>query len=257
MGSGRGSIDRDSPMPLWAQVQADITRRIRRGDYDQGFPGEHRLVEEYEVSRHTVREALRALRASGVLDGGRGRPTRLASGEIHQVQGTLYSLFAAVQNAGHRQRSVVRSLQARADGTVATRLGLEESTPLIYLERVRLIDDVPLAHDCVWLPAELAAPLLSADFSETSLYVQLEKLCGLRLTGGHEQVSAVVPTLAERRLLELPDDVATLHLERLGEVRGRPVEWRRTLIRGDRFALNADLANPERMTVSADPLRRR
>lgn len=158
MTSGRRSVDRDNPTPLWAQLQSDLVRRIRRGDFDSDFPGEHQLVEEYAVSRHTVRGALRALRADGLLEGGRGRPTRVAGAEIRQTSGTLYSLFSSVESAGRRQRSVVRALDARADGVVAARLGLEESTPLVYLERLRLSDDAPLAIDCVWLPAQVAAP---------------------------------------------------------------------------------------------------
>ncbi|MBS43799.1 MAG: GntR family transcriptional regulator [Nocardioides sp.] len=246
----RPSLDRSSPLPLWAQLQEDITARIRRGEFDAAFPGELQLVEEYAVSRHTVREALRALRESGLLEGGRGRQTRVAGPSINQSSGTLYSLFAAVEASGRRQRSVVRVLDARADGVVASRLGLEESTPLVYLERVRLADDVPLALDCVWLPAQVAAPLLEADFTETSLYGELEQRCGVRLTGGQERVRAVVPTPAERRLISLPEGEAALYLERLGVQRGRPVEWRRTLIRGDRFAFEADLTSPDRITVA-------
>lgn len=245
------SIDRHSPMPLWAQVRDDISRRIRRGEYDESFPSEHELVAAYDVSRHTVREALRGLREDGLIEAGRGRPSRVADQAINQAQGTLYSLFSSVERSGHRQRSVVRVLDARADGVVAARLGLEESTPLVYLERVRLSDGEPLAFDRVWLPARLAAPLLDADFTETSLYAQLADRCDVVLTGGREQIRAVVASEAERRLLHLPADVALLHLERIGELRGRPVEWRQTLIRGDRFALATDLASPDRMTLVA------
>ena len=245
------AIDRSSALPLWAQVRDDVSRRIRRGEFDAAFPGEHELVEEYAVSRHTVREALRGLRDDGLIEAGRGRPSRVAARAINQAQGTLYSLFASVEGSGHRQRSIVRTLDARADGVVAARLGLEESTPLIYLERVRLSDGEPLAFDRVWMPAQLAAPLLDADFTDTSLYAQLEQRCGVVLTGGREQIRAVVPSAAERALLALPDGVALLHLDRIGELRGRPVEWRQTLIRGDRFALATDLASPERMTLVA------
>lgn len=243
------SIDRRSPMPLWAQVRDDISRRIRRGEYDEAFPSEHELVAAYDVSRHTVREALRGLRDEGLIEAGRGRPSRVADHAINQAQGTLYSLFVSVEGSGHRQRSIVRALDARADGVVAARLGLEESTPLVYLERVRLSDGEPLAFDRVWLPAKIAAPLLEADFSDTSLYAQLEQRCGVALTGGREQIRAVVASAAERRLLALPEGVALFHLERVGELRGRPVEWRQTLVRGDRFAFATDLASPERTTL--------
>jgi len=237
-------------MPLWAQVRDHITDRIRRGEFEDQFPGEHQLVQEYEVSRHTVREALRSLRSEGVLEGGRGRVTQVARPQISQPQGALYSLFASVRSAGHRQRSIVRELDIRAEPAAARALGLPESARLLYLERLRLSDEEPLAHDCVWLPADVAAPLLEADFAETSLYAQLETRCGIRLSGGREQLQAVVPDASERELLEIGDDVAVLHLERSGDSGDRVVEFRRTVIRGDRFAFNSDLARPDRMTVS-------
>lgn len=246
-------VDRASALPLWAQVRQDLERRLRRGEFDDAFPGEMSLVAEYGVSRQTVRQALRALREAGVVEAGRGRAPRVAAREITQPQGTLYSLFASVEATGRRQRSVVRRLDARADGIVAARLGLEESTPLVHLERLRLVDSEPLAIDRVWLPARLAAPLLDADFTATSLYEELERRCGIRLTGGREEVRAVVPTAAERSLLELDARGAALAIDRLAQWRGRPVEWRQTLVRGDRFALVSDLARAQPPAFAMGP----
>ncbi len=246
-------VDRRDALPLWAQVRADIERRLRAGEFADTFPGELALVEQYAVSRHTVREALRQLRSSGLVEAGRGRAPRVAepdSTELIAPPGTLYSLFAAAESAGHRPRSIVRALDARADGTVAVRLGLEESTPLVYLERIRLVDDQPLAMDRVWLPARVAAPLLEADFTRTSLYAELREHCGIRLTGGREQIRAVVPTTAERVLLAIPDGAAAFVIDRTGEASGRPVEWRRTVVRGDRFSLATDLTRPHQLEAS-------
>ena len=65
--------------------------------------------------------------------------------EIAQPLGTPYSLFQSVEATGRVQRNVVRTLDVRADGVVAARLGLEESTPLVHLERLRFSDEEPLA----------------------------------------------------------------------------------------------------------------
>lgn len=245
-------VDRSSALPLWAQVKDDVERRLRSGEFADAFPGEMALVQEYAVSRHTVREALRRLRESGLVDAARGRAPKVADSEITQPQGALYSLFSSVEASGHHQRSIVRKLDARADGTVAFRLGLEESTPLIYLERIRFADETPLAMDRVWIPARIAAPLLDADFTQTSLYRELDRRCDVRLTGGHEEVRAVIPTAAERVLLEIPDSSAALAIDRVGELRGQPVEWRQTVVRGDRFNLHTDFTSSDRvaMTVS-------
>ena len=67
-------------MPLWAQLQQDMSRRLALGVFDDAFPAEVQLVEAYDVSRHTVREALRRLREAGVLDSARGRGTHVRQG---------------------------------------------------------------------------------------------------------------------------------------------------------------------------------
>ncbi len=236
-------LDRGAAEPLWAQLLADLRSRLDGGEFADTFPGELDLRDEYGVSRHTVREALRELRSAGLVTAARGRQPRLVSEtDIEQPLGALYSLFASVEAAGLEQRSIVRALDLRADAHIALRLGLEESTPLLHLERLRLAGGEPLAHDKVWLPAAVAAPLLEVDFSHTALYDELAARCGVRLSGGQERLQAVLPSALERRLLELPFDQAAFRIERSGYAAGRPVEWRTTLIRGDRFTAIAEFS---------------
>jgi GntR family transcriptional regulator len=237
-------LDRSNRRPLWAQLRDDLIARADAGEFVHAFPGELTLTAEYGVSRHTVREALRRLRADGLVTAERGRTPRLGTAtEIEQPLGALYSLFASVEAAGLVQRSVTRRLDIRADAVVATRLGLEGSTPLLYLERLRLAGEQPLALDRVWLPAALAAPLLTADFSHTALYDELAARCALRLKGGRERISAVVPTPAQRTLLGIDAETAAFAIERLGCAGGEPVEWRHSLVRGDRFSVVAEFSS--------------
>lgn len=244
-------LPREAGTTLWRQLQADLQRRLRAGEFTEHFPGELELRDEYGVSRHTVREALRGLREDGVVTASRGRPARLAApAEITQPLGALYSLFESVEAADQRQRSVVRRLDVRADAHAAVRLGLEESTPLVYLERLRLADEQPLALDCAWLPASNTLGLLEADFSHTSLYEELSTRCGIRLTDGHEQIRAVVPTPAQQRLLGIGPETAAMRVERVGAVNGLPIEWRMSLIRGDRFSVLASFSARSGYTVN-------
>ena len=234
------TLDRFAALPLWAQLLADLRRRLEHDEFSVSFPGELALVAEYGVSRHTVREAVRRLREEGLVIAGRGRtPRRAEPAEIEQPLGEMFSLFTAVEATGRVQRSVVRTLDVRADGVVAARLGLEESTPLVHLERLRFADAEPLAVDRVWLPERLARPLLDVDFGRTALYTVYAAQCGVRVAGGSERVRAVVPSTAERELLGIPADVAALAIDRLGWAVERPVEWRQTLVRADRFSVTA------------------
>ncbi|MBD3781568.1 MAG: GntR family transcriptional regulator [Micrococcales bacterium] len=238
-------VDRASDLPFWAQVRDDLALRIASGEFSghgaTDFPGEMALSEAYGVSRQTVRQALRSLRANGTLVGPRGRPPRVADPAlIHQALGALHSLYAAVEAAGLSQRSIVRALEITTDAEVAGRLHLPPEAPLLHLERVRLAGEVPLAHDHAWLPGALTRPLLERDFTHTALYTELAVRCGIRLTGGSEEVRAVVPSPLERELLGVPIGSAALSIERMGRLNDIPTELRRTVIRGDRFALHAE-----------------
>lgn len=251
-------MDRSSALPLWAQLHADLVARIEAGEFTAAFPGEHALTASYGLSRHTVREALRRLRTDGVLVAERGRATRLAEVPvIEQPLGALYSLFAAVEATGLRQHSVVRALEIRTDPAVAATLDMGPDAPLVYLERLRMAGELPLALDYAWLPAEIAAPLLEASFTHTALYIELDTRCGIRLTGGREDLTAVMPDPAAAALLDLDDRTAALSIRRLSVMGTRPVELRHTVIRGDRFTVSARFSPSEGYTfLTAESLSR-
>jgi GntR family transcriptional regulator len=234
------TLDRSSTVPLWTQLFDDISRRLDAGAFVARFPGEHQLVAEYGVSRHTVREALRRLRDAGVIESSRGRGTRVHVPQIEQPVGALYSLFRAVESRGLEQRSEVRALEVRTEPRAAHQLQLPPETEFLYLERLRFADEEPLALDHTWLPRELAEPLLEADFTHAALYDELDRRVGIKLTGGREHIQAAVPTPALRRMLRIARTVAVFAIERRGCLNKRPVEWRESLVRGDRFSLAAD-----------------
>ncbi len=241
--SGVASLDRQSPVPLWAQLCDDLRRRANDGEFTEAFPSEMAVVEAYGVSRNTVREALRRLRSEGVVVAGRGRRPRLgAEVEIEQPLGALYSLYDTVEAAGLEPQSVVRALDLRCDASAAAHLELAVDTRLLYLERLRLAGGEPLAIDRAWFPADLAEPLLTVDFSHTGFYDELASRTGIRLTGGREHFHALMPNRSERVLLGLGPSIAAFAIDRLGCVRGRPVEWRHTLVRGDRFSVVAEFS---------------
>jgi len=238
------ALNRSSPVPLWAQLSEELHRRIEEGDFEGEFPGEMFLVGEYQVSRNTVREAMRRLRDCGVVIAGRGRRPRVATPkEIEQTLGGIYSLFASVEGLGLEQRSVVQALEIRTDSQAAAHLECAPDAPLFFLERLRLADGDPLALDRVWMSADLGAPLLDVDFTHTAFYDELLARVGISLSGGREQLRAVVPEPRDRKLLGLGANRAALEIERLGYDNARPVEWRHTLVRGDRFSVVAEFSS--------------
>lgn len=246
-GRSRGPrpLDRGSPLPLWAQLLDDLVRRLEVGALAPQFPSEHDLAASYGVSRHTVREALRRLRDTGVISSHRGRLTVVGRPGIEQPLGALYSLFREVEGRGMVQHSEVLARDVRPDAHAAAVLGLPADTGLVYVERLRRADGEPLAWDRAWLPVAVGERLLTADLTHSGLYDEL-RLAGVVLTGGKEHIESVVLTAATRRLLQVPAGVAALSISRTGRMKSRPVEWRQSLVRGDRFSLSAEWSTTRR-----------
>lgn len=237
---GHQPLDRDSPLPLWAQLEADLRRRLDRREFDERFPTDVELTETYAVSRHTVREAIRHLNHAGVLRRQRGRGTVVNRAEFEQPLGTLYSLFGSIEAAGVAQVSKVLTLAEVHEPAAAQRLQLDDDAELVMIERLRLAGGAPLAVDRAWLPADIGRGLLGVDLTHTALYQELERLGQSPPNRGWERITPIVPDPEDRRLLAMDASEAAFFLERQGCVDAQPVEWRTTVIRGDRYRFVAD-----------------
>lgn len=237
---GAVTIDRSGSEPLWTQVLADLRRRIDAGELRDTFPTDLELTAHYGVSRHTVREAVRHLSAEGIISRERGRGTFITSPTIEQATGAIYSLYRSIEESGLRQRSEVLDLSVVTDAEVAERLDLGATDPLVRLERVRFAGDDPLAHDTAWLPASIARPLLSVDFADTALYDELSARCGVRPSSGTEWINTEVPSAAEQGLLGIDEQTAVFRICRSSRAGERAIEWRETLVRGDRYTFVAN-----------------
>lgn len=233
-------LDRTAPLPLWAQLESDLRRRLATGEFGERFPTDQELVDHYAVSRHTVREALRRLRAEGVLHRHRGRGSFVDPRALEQPLGALYSLYRSVEAQGLTQRSEVLALQRRTDAEAAAALGEPADAALVFLARLRHAGDEPLAVDRVWLPASLAAPLLEVDFTRTALYDELSARCGVRPVGGTERIHPAHPDPDDAARLGVTTDMPVFSVQRTGRSPDRVIEHRRTLIRGDRYTFVAD-----------------
>ncbi|MFV0309654.1 MAG: GntR family transcriptional regulator [Desertimonas sp.] len=233
------AIDRGDPLPLWAQLLAILRSRIDAGRYDDGFPTDEQLSAEFELSRHTVRDAVRRLQDEGLLTRRRGVGTTVRRAAIEQPTGVLYSLFRTIESEGHEQRSHVTGRTMTRDPAVAARLDLPAGAELFRLERVRGIDGEAFAHDVVWLPGAVGAALMSSDFRHTGLYDELARTGQPTPDAGGEVILPVVPDAETRRLLGVPARQAVYRIERHSSARGRPLEWRITTMRADRYTIVA------------------
>ncbi|MHB8218767.1 MAG: GntR family transcriptional regulator [Acidimicrobiales bacterium] len=232
-------LDHASPLPLWAQIHADLRRRLLVGEFQHHVPSEEELVADYGVSRGTVRQALARLTEDGLVERRRGRGTFVVDpGHLDRSPG-VGSLAITLRSLGVAESSVVRCREMRQAGAAAQSLGIARNEPVVYVERLRLGDGEPLALDRSWMPASIASELLEADLTSGSLYSALARHCGVTVTGGSEHIRPAAGSPQERALLLLPPDEALFIMERVAMDGTVAVEHRRTLLRGDRYELFA------------------
>lgn len=232
-------------MPLWAQVEALLRARIAAGEFEDRFPTDNELVRHYGVSRHTARAAIARLQAAGVVERERGRGSRLPRGaELEQSIAPFYTMAASISRQGLAEHSLVRRQAVERDADAAARLGVPPETELVHIQRLRFAGDEPLALDDSWIVGDAGRPLLGVDLGRGSVYELLASEANVRVTSGMERIRAALPRPAERQLLALPRGQAILVVERVAYSDERPVEYRHSMVRGDRVAFAANWSRP-------------
>jgi DNA-binding GntR family transcriptional regulator len=173
------AIRPDYPEPLWIQAVNLINREIASGVLKPGMrlPPERELCQQLNISRVTLRKALNKLVEDGVLSASHGRGWYVAETAAAAGKEFPNSLESFTETAA-RMGLVAGSRVLRAETRPATldqaeELSIAPGTPLFHLERVRLLNDVPIALDVTRIPATLAPSLAEADFAVDSLYERL------------------------------------------------------------------------------------
>jgi GntR family transcriptional regulator len=199
------------------------------------IPTERALAEQYGTSRTTVRQAIGELVAEGRLDRTQGRGTFVAPPKVtHVRQLTSFTDDAASQGMTASAR-ILDISEVPADPVTAKRLALEPGTGVHRVERIRLVNGEPLAHETAFLAGEL--PDLAANVEvRGSLYSALREDYGIRISEVEDTVETKLAGPEEVRLLDVEMGAPMLLVHRLGlDPDGRPVEWTESVFRGDRF----------------------
>lgn len=227
---------RSDHTPRWRQIEAELEQRIEAGQYRQSFPGELALADEFQVSRGTMRNALRRLRESGQVVAERGRRPRITSDRTSSSYGAIYSLHEIVTESGGAQQSTVLDQSVVVDPAIAAALATDD-VEFFHLHRVRWADSAAIAVDEIWVPASIAEPLSAVDFSDTAFYKELRDRCGVVIAGGEEEITAATATPELAELLHCPQREPLLHIERVAHDGIRSVEFRRTCVLSSRFSV--------------------
>lgn len=226
------------PIPLHHQVYLDLKAALDAHEWKTGdrLPTERDLASRYGCSLITIRRALSELVREGRLERTRGRGTFVLAPRFDVDFAGALSFTEEMQTRGLDPATRLVAARPEAAGeTVAAALDLEVGSPTLYLERLRLADGEPVLLEQVHLPAERFPGLLASDLEHNSLYDILTERYGVRVAKAREALEPILLRAREARLLDRRPGTPALLIEGIASTDdGRPVEFGRTYVRGDR-----------------------
>ncbi|PWC34064.1 histidine utilization repressor [Azospirillum sp. TSO35-2] len=231
--------------PRYAQIKDTIRRRIRSGDWPEGFqiPSEHKLLEEFSVSRMTVHRALRDLTDEGLLTRVQGLGTFVAERPPSADVVELRSIADEIAARGNRHACRVEQLLAvTADAGLARRFNLPVGAKLFHSIVVHSESDVPVQLEERWVNPSVAPDYLDQDFTRQTpgdYLIRLESAPQVE-----HVIEAVAPTAEIARLLDIPVSEPCLRVTRRTWVGGRVVTVAMLVHPGSRYRLGARFQLP-------------
>lgn len=174
------TLDKNSPVPLYYQLYTILLKQIQDHELKPGdmLPTELALVEQYNISRSTVRQAIMDLARNGYVAREKSKGTFVQDySQNVQYSGRLkgFSGISREQGIIELTSKVLDAKVMDPPKVVQTALQLSDGERAFYLKRLRCIRGVPNTYVEDWLPYRLCEGIEKIDFTDLSLYDTLEK----------------------------------------------------------------------------------
>ncbi len=237
----RSGIPEHGRIPKYYAVKARIAVLLDELGEGGLLPTERELAQRHEVSRETVRQALRELLLEGRLRR-QGRGTVVAGPKLEQPL-SLASYTEGVRRQGRRPgRHLIGLDRFPCPEALAAEIAVERGEPVWHLERVLLADDERVGLESTYVGVARVPDLDTRFDPDSSFYAYLRDRLGIAFGDADERIETVLATPREALLIGTPPALPMLLIHRLSrDTGGRPLERVRTLFRGDRFSFSAHL----------------
>ena len=219
------------------EIADELRRAIDREEYTVGsrLSAETELAAHYGVSRGTVRQAVAALTAEGLIGSRQGARRVVLASRRSQSFAELRS-FAQWARAMGREATghVVAQEYLPATAQDAARLQLREGTRVLHVLRVRGLDGEPVLVERTVYADWISPAVETLDPYAPSVTQLLYDSTGLVFAYGEHVIDAVAASAQDAELLGIRRTSPLLRVRRVTTTReGRPVEWSDDRYRSD------------------------
>lgn len=232
-----------SHKPRYSVIADDFTRAIERGRYPVGtlLPSEAELRAKYEVSHHTIRDAMRVLQELRLVIPERGRGTRVVA---RSAKSRYVHTLDAIPDLGEvaRETRIKVLRRERIRRSQAERALPDHSEDWFLIEAVRSIPAHPLVWKQVYIDACYAKAALKVGASNTPIYRLIERLYGEKLVTVRQEVAAtpIMGSIAVALAVESGSPGLLIEREYIGET-GRVFEVTKSIYPAGRFRYSSEL----------------
>jgi GntR family transcriptional regulator len=232
-------VDKSNPVPLYYQLKEIIKGKIDREEWKPSdkIPSEAFLSNYNNISIMTVRQAIKALRAEGVLYKVIGKGIFVSKPRLERDLSELTSFTERLISDGFNvTRHILNIKTIPSDNNVASKLEISEGSTVIRVERLMFYEKTPFYCDINFFPYDLCHSLTREDFSSSSIYPLLENKLGLPLDIANLTLEAIKCKSYQAKLLQVRNGSPVLHLSQVTHlIDGRPIQLLDAIARNDIF----------------------
>jgi GntR family transcriptional regulator len=195
---------------LQKQIVRILADRIHKGDYLPGamFPSENQLASEFNVSRATVRSAMTALEAKGLIFRRQGIGSFVRETSISNPIGEFVDFLTLIESSGFTPGvQVLNAYTVDASCELAQDLELEEDTSVIRTESVFTADGNPVIFTVNAIPGWVLGATLTSHLIQSPEIA--EPLIGFMNERCHQKINShqasLWADLVENFEMDIPD----------------------------------------------------
>jgi GntR family transcriptional regulator len=231
-------INKNSPIPLYYQLEEYIKALIEKGELRKGeaLPAEREYAEKYQISRMTVRQAFTHLVNEGYLHRLQGKGTFVAERKIEQILKRLSSFTEDMEARGLTPGSKLIHFDIiPATSQIANQLSIQVDIPVYEIKRIRLADGIPMALETNYISANLIQGLTEAIVNQ-SLYAHIEGQLNLRIDTAQQVIESAIASKIEAEYLNINTGAPVMLIQQSTYLQdGTPVEFVNSVFRADRY----------------------
>jgi GntR family transcriptional regulator len=232
-------IEKNSPLSLYYQLKQIIIDMIDKRELMENdrLPTEQELCDKYDISRATVRQALKDLENEDYIYKIQGKGTFVSPSRFQQDLLKFYSFTDEMKKTGKTPTSQVSDFKIISpDNKIAGILNLDRDKKVYEFTRLRLADDEPMMLENTYIPYELFPEITKEKLEMTPLYDILINEYGVVFSKAEESFRPTLLTEEEAEKLNYIKGGPAILLERITyNSNRRVIEYTKSVARGDKF----------------------